>query len=221
MNTHTHHHLQSDPRINFFDLQAPGWERNAAKNAYNLSRLDELRARLGLRPSIDVVEVGCGTGLVTGWLVNCVQPGRVLAVDFSPAMLAQAQAKRLAAEFRCLDICHEAPAAGAFDLAFCFQVFPHFRDQTAALRNLARALKPGGRLVVVHLVGRAQLNEFHRGLAEPVHQDRLPAPHEWPALLATAGLELVRCEDRADLFLVEAKCGWVNQKGRMQCDKDQ
>ena len=206
MNTHPHHHHMTDPRISFFDDHAPRWEQDAEANARTLKRLTALQPRLGLRPNMNVLEIGCGTGLVTGWLVNCVRPGRVLAVDFSPAMLAQAQAKGLAAEFRCLDICHETPEAAAFDVAFCFHVFPHFRDQLAALRHLAAALRPGGRLLVLHLAGSAQINTFHQGLDGPVCQDRLPPATTWPVLLQTAGLQLLGCDDQPDLFLLVAKC---------------
>lgn len=200
---HSHHH--HDPRIGFFDNHAPRWEADAEANTRTLERLTALQPRLGLRPGMDVLEVGCGTGLVTSWLVNCVQPGRVLAVDFSPVMLAQAQAKSLMAEFRCLDICHETPEATAFDVAFCFHVFPHFRDQLAALRHLAAALRPAGRLLVLHLAGSAQINEFHQGLNGPVSQDRLPPATEWPALLQAAGLQLLVGDDQPGLFLLVAK----------------
>ena len=204
MTTHHHPHPTIDSRIGFFDHHAPKWEQDPAANARTLERLSELKSCLGLFPNLDVLEVGCGTGLATGWLLDCVRPGRVLAVDFSPAMLVQAQAKGLGAEFRCLDVCHETPEIAAFDVVLCFNVFPHFRDQLAALRHLAAALRPDGRLLVLHLAGSTQINEFHRGLAGPVCRDRLPASAEWPALLQATGLRRLASVDQPDLFLMEA-----------------
>jgi SAM-dependent methyltransferase len=193
-----------DPRIAFFDQHAPTWDTQGPDPAATRRRLGELEGRLGLRPGLDVLEVGCGTGQVTGWLAERVKPGRVVAVDFSPAMLVQARARGLAAEFRLLDICVEQPVAERFDLVWCFQVYPHFRDPAAALRQIRRLLKPAGRLLVLHLTGSAPLNAFHRQAGGVVGQDRLPAIPEFEALLERAGMTLVSAEDRADLFLLVA-----------------
>ncbi len=195
----------ADPRVAFFDHHAAHWDQATANQAEILRRLGLLRDRLRLQPGSNVLEVGCGTGLITGWLAAAVRPGRVLAVDFSPAMLAQAGAKNIPAEFQLLDICAEAPEEGAFDLALCFQCFPHFRNHPAALRHIARALRPDGRLVVLHLQGSEQMNTFHRHTGGAVHADVLPSADRWPHLLALGGLQLVGLEDRADLFLLEAR----------------
>jgi len=79
--------------------------------------------------------VGCGTGQITGWLAARVKPGRVMAADFSPAMLAQARGRGLHADFVLLDICRDGPVRRRFDVVLCFHSFLHFRDpptQTAA-----------------------------------------------------------------------------------------
>lgn len=193
-----------DPRIAFFDRHAPGWDANAGEVAQTLQRLEALRDRLGLRAGLEVLEAGCGTGRITKWLATTVTPGRVVAADFSPAMLAQARTRHPDGEFWLLDVCAEAPAENLFDVALCFNAFPHFRDQPLALRNFRYMLKPGGRLLILHLAGSAKLNHFHSGLAHPVCHDLLPAPEAWPDLLAAAGLRLQSFTDEADLFLLEA-----------------
>ena len=70
------------------------------------------------------------------------------------------------------------------------------------------AIKCSGRstwLLVLHLAGSAQINEFHQGLNGPVSQDRLPPATEWPALLQAAGLQLLVGDDQPGLFLLVAK----------------
>lgn len=195
----------ADPRIAFFDAHAGHWDEDPAAQARVRERLCELRPLLGVRPGADLLEVGCGTGQITDLLAAWVHPGRVTAVDFSAAMLARARAKGIAAEFCEADICRAPPAERAFDLALCFQSFPHFRDPGAALRHLAAALRMGGRLLILHLAGCAEVNAFHQQVGGVVSADRLPAPAEWPARLAGTGLTLTRCEDRPDLFLIEAE----------------
>lgn len=195
----------TDPRVAFFDHHAPTWDQTGPDPAATLRRLRELHGRLGLRPGLDVLEVGCGTGQITGWLAETVKPGKVVAADFSPAMLARARARGVDAEFVPMDICREAPAERRFDVVLCFHSFPHFRDQTAALRQLNRYLKPGGQLLVMHLVGSAQLNAFHHQVGGAVGHDHLPPAAHWPELLRPLGLRIMEVVDREDLFLVKAE----------------
>lgn len=194
----------SDPRIAFFNHHAPTWEKNGEDTAQVLERLESLRPRLGLQPGQDLLELGCGTGRLTQWLADCVRPGQVIAADFSPEMLAQAQARRAAADFWLLDICAPPPATGLFEVVFCFNAFPHFRDKPRALANIAQLLKSGGRLIILHLAGSAQLNHFHSNLAPPVCHDLMPSRDQWPGLLAAAGLQPQSLTDGADLFLLDA-----------------
>lgn len=196
-------HSASDPRIAFFNHHAPTWDDNGGDTAHILNRLEALRERLDLKVGQDLLELGCGTGRLTHWLVDCVRPGRVIAADFSPDMLAQAQARNAAAEFWLLDICTPPPATDLFDVVFCFNAFPHFRDKAQALKNIAQLLKPGGRLTILHLAGSAHLNHFHSHLAYPVCHDLMPSQEEWPALLDKAGLALRSLTDEPQLFLLE------------------
>lgn len=194
----------ADPRIAFFDQLAPRWDRESSHPEEALRRLTELNGRLGLAPGQELLEVGCGTGQLTGWLANTVAPGRVVAADFSPAMLAEARRRNLPAKFRLLDICSDEPLTDRFDVVLCFNAFPHFRQKPTALRQMARSLKPGGRLFILHLVGSAEINAFHQNLNGPVCNDLLPSPDKWPDLLESAGLRLASLVDQPDLFLLQA-----------------
>jgi len=195
----------TDPRVVFFDHHAPTWDRTGPDPAVILRRLRELNGRLGLRAGQDLLEVGCGTGQITGCLAETVKPGKVVAADFSPAMLAQARARGVDAEFVLLDICREEPVEHRFDVVLCFHSFPHFRDPAAALRQIKRYLKPGGQLVVLHLVGSAPLNAFHHKIGGPVGHDCLPAASLWPDLVRPSGLRITEAVDGENLFLVKAE----------------
>jgi ubiquinone/menaquinone biosynthesis C-methylase UbiE len=194
----------TDPRVAFFDHHAPTWDDNPDDVARTLKRLEELRERIGLVAGQSVLEIGCGTGRISGWIAEQVRPGRVVAVDFSPAMLARAQKRAVPAEFRLMDICGDVSKEEQFDVAFCFHAFPHFRNHLQALRNIRSLLKPDGLLVVLHLARSTDLNHFHSQLAHPVSHDHLPAPAAWPIMLGQAGLNLVSAQDEPGLFLLKA-----------------
>ncbi|NLE36464.1 MAG: class I SAM-dependent methyltransferase [Pirellulaceae bacterium] len=193
----------NDPRIAFFDRIAANWDHSGQNPLETIDRLGQLDEHLRLTPGLDVLEVGCGTGQITGWLAGVVAPGRVVAIDFSEAMLAQARAKRIDAEFRRCDVCADRLPPRMVDLVLCFHSFPHFRDQDAAMRNLAGALRPGGRLLVVHLASIAAINAFHDGVGGEVAGDHLPDEQEWSRLLAAVGLRQTTWIDREGLFVIE------------------
>jgi arsenite methyltransferase len=107
---------------------------------------------LGAAPGDDVIDVGCGPGFYTAELLDVVgDAGSLVAVDASPAMLELARrrcAGRPNATF------HQAGATAlpvedaAFDRAVCVQVLEYVADVDAALVELHRALRPGGRAVI-------------------------------------------------------------------------
>lgn len=198
-------HETPDPRIAFFDNLAPHWDSAGQDAVQTVRRLDEVVEMLDLRPPLDLLEVGCGSGQITAWLASRVAPGRVVAVNFAEAMLEQARRKNVPAEFRRADVCAGDWEAEVFDVVFCFHAFPHFRDPPTAVRNMAGALRPDGRLIVIHLASRAQINAFHDAVGGAVAGDHLPARGDWEELLSAAGLRMDRWLDRDDLFFLEAR----------------
>ncbi len=203
MNEKISESTSADPRVAFFNRHAGSWDDDVSTIDSNIRRLGELRDVMGLHAGMDLLEVGCGTGQITGWLCEAVAMGRVVAVDFSEVMLAAARAKEIDADFHLLDICADRPV-GEFDVVLCFHCFPHFRDQATALANISATLKPGGSLVVMHLAGSGAINAFHSNVGGAVGSDILPAGGEWDDLLTQADLKLTELIDRDDLFILRA-----------------
>jgi ubiquinone/menaquinone biosynthesis C-methylase UbiE len=111
-----------------------------------------------LRPTDDlagkrVLEIGCGRGGFAAWLArHPAAPRQVVAADFSPTAVAKAAAfgasQGLAnVEWTVADIQKLDPFAdGEFDTVFSCETIEHVPDPPLAVRQLARVLKPGGRL---------------------------------------------------------------------------
>lgn len=201
----TPHGSLHDPRADFFDSIAPQWDHTGQNPQETVVRLGQFTESMQLEPGHQLLEIGCGTGQITQWLAERVRPGRVTAVDFAPRMLEIARAKRIDADFAVYDVCSEPLAMSRFDRILCFHSFPHFRNQTRALANIAAMLKNGGTLIILHLAGSAQINAFHQSLNGCVGHDLLPLPDQWQSLLQSAGLQLLSLEDVADRFILTAR----------------
>lgn len=195
----------NDPRITFFDDLAERWDRERPTSEDMVGRLRQHADLLALRPGDSLLEVGCGTGKTTSYLAARVAPARVTAIDFAPKMIAKAKTKGIDADFQCRDACDHDLGKSLFDVVLCFHSFPHFRDQPQALRNFHRALKPAGRLIVMHCAGSAHINQFHAKLSGAVGGDLLPTGDAWAPLLSAADLCRSLHIDREDLFLLVAE----------------
>lgn len=107
---------------------------------------------LAAAPGEHLLDVGCGPGFYVAELAETVgESGRVTGVDSSKVMLAAAarRAEGLAnAELLVGDATHLPVPDGSFDAAFSVQVFEYIDDTNAALSEMYRVLRPGGRIVV-------------------------------------------------------------------------
>ncbi len=110
-------------------------------------------AVLGPQPGEHALDIGCGPGLTTEALAMAVgAQGSVLGVDIAPPMLAIAQ-RRCAAHaqvsFGMADVTQLPYPDARFDIALASQVYEYVDEVDHALRELARVVRPGGRVVLV------------------------------------------------------------------------
>lgn len=98
------------------------------------------------------MDVGCGQGTAFPLLQHAFAPTHILGVDIDPDMLARAaqHAQRSAcpAELLRSSVTQLHLPDRCMDVVFCHQLIHHVADQTAALRELHRVLKPGGVLLL-------------------------------------------------------------------------
>jgi SAM-dependent methyltransferase len=145
------------------------WRRNPSACPYSqrfwveaphpLITRARLRQILDARPGERILEVGPGTGYYTLDVAEWVKPdGQVDILDLQPEMLDHTM--RRAGERGLANVTPTQSDATAmpyedatFDAAYLVTVLGEIPDQDTVLRELARVLQPGGRLVVGELVG--------------------------------------------------------------------
>ncbi len=138
-------------------------------------------AACGIASGARVLDIGCGTGQATRDAAAAARPGPALGVDLSARMIELA--RRLAAgqnignvRFEQADAQIYPFPAGSFDVAISRTGTMFFGDPGAAFANIGRALRPGGRLVMLVWQGPGP-NEWIRELGGALAAGRhLPGP---------------------------------------------
>jgi SAM-dependent methyltransferase len=171
---------------------------------------EHLRAAHRISPGEEVVDIGCGTGLTTREAARAAAPGRVVGVDVSERMLERA--RQMTAAERLDNVRYELGDAqvhrfdpAGFDVAISRFGTMFFSDPAAAFANIAAALRPAGRLVLL-VWQRAERNAWARAIDAALGDAaRPPRPGADPfslgdaeataALLEGAGFESVHFED--------------------------
>jgi len=141
----------SNPSAPYFDKVANQWDD--LRTGYFAEAVREAAIRKAyLHPDMVVADVGAGTGFVTEGLAPLVRHVHVL--DRSPQMLEVAR-KNLAKfgnlEFHVADGLALSLPDYSLDAAFANMYLHHCPDPLAAIREMVRTLRPGGRLVITDL----------------------------------------------------------------------
>jgi len=139
-----------------------------------------LRAAYEISPGDQVVDIGCGTGLTTREAARAAAPGRVIGVDVSERALERA--RQLTAAERLENVRYElgdaqvhrfVPASSDVVISRFGTMF--FSDQGSAFANIATALRPEGRLVLL-VWQRRQDNEWMRAIDAALGDAAQPPP---------------------------------------------
>jgi SAM-dependent methyltransferase len=188
--------------------------------------LPYLIQRLAVRPGMMVIEIGCGTGAYTRLIASLLEGrGAAIGIDTQPRLLAQAF--ELAKQEGWGEIITFAvgspeklpvPDARA-DLVFCNSLLWRQTDPVAVLREMRRALRPGGRILAAEPDGslihsyhpdrprlaelEARFQECYARGARELDQHDYDIGRRLPAHFLAAGLVAVRAYPR---LFVAAGC---------------
>ena len=147
-------------------------------------------------PAGDALDAACGTGRHAEHLASLGH--RVVGVDATPEMLEYARAKVPGARFETGDLAALPLADGAVDLAVCSFALTHCADLGLPVSELARVVRPGGRVVIsdvhpfsVSLGAQARYRppDAERGFI----RNHVHLASDYLAAFQAAGLDVVRC----------------------------
>jgi SAM-dependent methyltransferase len=194
--TDDHTHVQE-----FFGARAADWDVRFPDDGPAFAAGVEA---MGLGPGDAVLDAGCGTGRALPLLRRAVGPaGTVVGADLTLEML-QAAARggrdRDAALLQA-DASRLPLRTASMDAVFASGLIAHLPNPADDLRELARVVRPGGRLALFHPIGRAALAVRQKRRLTP---DDLRAEPNLGPLLAASGWRLVSYADEEARFLALA-----------------
>jgi ubiquinone/menaquinone biosynthesis C-methylase UbiE/DNA-binding transcriptional ArsR family regulator len=172
----------------YFAAQAPEWDRIRAMHAPDAQVEAAILEMVGDRPVQALLDLGAGTGRMLELLAPFAN--RAVGVDLSAAMLSLGRARveqngLRNVQLRQGDVYAPPVERGGYDLVVIHQVLHFLDDPGRALAEAGRALRPGGRLLVVDFAAHEE-----EALREHFAHRRLGfAGEEIAALLKDAGLE--------------------------------
>ncbi|GAB1334245.1 class I SAM-dependent methyltransferase [Streptomyces sp. E-15] len=191
-----HTHVQE-----FFTARAADWDSRFPDDGPAYA---DAVSRLGLREGDRVLDAGCGTGRALPPLRAAVGPsGVVLGADLTPAMLQEAVRAGRHRDGRLLlaDVAALPLRPGCLDAVFAAGLIAHLPRPEDNLRELARAVRPGGILALFHPIGRAALAARQGRRITP---DDLRAEANLRPLLTRSGWRMTSYVDEDARFLALA-----------------
>lgn len=191
-----------DKKREYFDARGDDWDRDLT--AEDLERLTHIIDKIDITPGLTVCDLGCGTGVLFDLLRRRVgETGYIIGIDFAPRVAHKAHRNFpfhnigvVEADACCLPFREKV-----FDVVVSFAAFAHFSHKDETIRQANEILKPGGRIVIIHLVGRDQLARTHHQAGRPIERDELPDRMELEDMFARGHFSRYELTDNENLYL--------------------
>lgn len=193
-----------------FGAAAVTYDTGAGLQRAVARRLAERAAALPLPRHPRILEIGCGTGLLSRALRARLGPAEWVITDLSPAMLArcrEALGDPPDTVFQVMDGEHPETPPPDFDLILSSLAFQWFEDLDAALPRLAARLRPGGHLAFATLAADTfrEWREAHAALGLACGVPDYPTPAALTRHCRIEDERIARRHPDAAAFLAELK----------------
>jgi ubiquinone/menaquinone biosynthesis C-methylase UbiE len=211
---------RTDQAARYFAAHAANWDQLRAMHVPEEKVEAAVRKAIGPGPFEALADLGTGTGQILELLAPLA--ARAVGIDQSPQMLAVARVRIERAGLRHVQLrqgdIYALPVEGnGYDLVLMYQVLHYLDDPLRAIREAARILRPGGKLLIVdfapHEVETLRAVHAHRRLGF--------AAEEVAGFLSAAGLDLIAADNLVPNSSEEGKLTvslWLGRDRRMIAD---
>ena len=164
-------------------------------------RLKQIVATASIQPDDLVLDVGSGTGILIPHIQE-YQPGGIYACDLSPKMVAQLKKNHPVVETFLSDVRDLTLPDGLLTVIFINASYSNIVDKVGSFQNLARMMKPGGRMVISHPLGKGFIRTIKAKVPFPL--DDFPDETAATTLLKPFGFHVSQLLDEPNLYILTA-----------------
>lgn len=197
--------MSHDAHQKHYDELAAEWDLRFT--AEDLEFLTFKVDRFGVKEGMNILDLGCGTGILFDILRRRVgKSGTVTGIDFSIQMALKAHRNFPFNNVNVIDadVVALPLKSDSFDMAVSFWSFPNFSNKPKAVREIHRVLKPGSRLYIIQLLSSKETAERHQKLGGVIEKDKFPTEREMAELMNAGGFSDVIINDQPGLYLASA-----------------
>jgi ubiquinone/menaquinone biosynthesis C-methylase UbiE len=191
-----------DRHQNFFDQLAAEWDLMFTSE--DLERLSNLVAAMPVTAGMEILDLGCGTGILFDMLRRRVgDTGSVTGVDFSIEMVEKAHRNFPFDNVNVVDgdVVNLPFKDATFDMGVAFSAFAHFSNQQKALDETHRVLKTGAKFYVIHLLSARELADAHQRVGGAVEHDKLPPVEKMRQMFQQSRFTEIKVDDHPGLYI--------------------
>lgn len=196
--------MSHDAHQSHYDQLAAEWDLRFT--AEDLEFLTFKVDQFGVEAGMDILDLGCGTGIMFDLLRRRVgDEGTVTGVDFSFQMAKKALRNFPFENINVVDAdVTDLPfRTDLFDMAVSFSSFSNFADKKKALTEIHRVLKNGSRFYIIHLFSSKEVAERHQRLGGVIKDDELPSQDEMQKMMA-GDFDSIIIDDHPGLYMTSA-----------------
>lgn len=162
-------------------------------------RLEKIVSSAEIAKGDTVLDVGSGTGILVP-LIQKHEPGRIYACDLSEAMLKQLKKHYSNVETILSDVRDLTLPDLSIHVVFINACYPNIVDKAGAFTNISRMMKPAGRMVISHPLGKSFIDSLKESVPFPL--DDFPEKSQAQILLEPYGFVLQAFIDEPELYIL-------------------
>lgn len=167
-------------------------------------RLEKIVASGKIGKDEVVLDVGSGTGILIP-IIRKYNPSRIYACDLSEKMLGQLNKNYPGVKTIRTDVKDLTLPDLSVDVVFINACYPNIADKEGAFKNIGRILKPEGRMVISHPMGKAFVKRLQQNAPYPL--DDFPDRLEAKNLFQPLGFNVQKFIDEPELYILVAVKG--------------
>ncbi len=189
----------------FFDEQAKNWDNFIGKDLLRKIKY-KILPKLKIKNLDKVIDIGCGTGIMLPFLLEKLGcEGKLVALDYSKKMLEIAKKKfGKKCDYICCDAHNIKLDGEMFDVAICFNVFPHFDNKNKVVEEIFRILKPEGKFYIAHSDSIKNIMKLHKKTHKVIMNDKMLTDEKIKCICKKAGFKNIKIANNRDYYLLSA-----------------